>query len=133
MGNSPCVSADCCVAATTCTEAFALVSPLVCVANFVRDTTKDAETCPNAACVSADRCVAAITCKEAFDNTVSPLVCDANFVRNTTKDSDTCATAACENSLCCMDKKVPDSGAFPSAPLAGMLVALCLHVGSAFA
>merc|ERR1712194_864839 len=26
-----------------------------------------------------------------------------------------------------------DSGALPSAPLAGMLVALCLHVGSAFA
>merc|ERR1712194_104297 len=43
----------------------------------------------------------------------------------------TCTDNTCTDSFCCQAKK--DSGAFPSAPLAGMLVALCLHVGSAFA
>ena len=59
-------------------------------------------------------------------------VCADGFVRNTTKDATECAAAACIDDECCQEDK-KDSGAFPSAPLAGMLVALCLHVGSAFA
>jgi len=95
-------------------------------------------TCLGVACSSGTPSGTGVTsnCDEKVTAETCLAQCDTGY-KHASGSSDanfTCGVDAVfvgANLTCELDKK--DSGAFPSAPLAGMLVALCLHVGSAFA
>merc|ERR1712238_605465 len=121
-GEGACTDEKCCKAIPTCAS-----TTVACDVNFVPDPDQDGTECGEVACDNEKCCKAhQWTCAVPDHGD-----CEAGKVRDDTQNGTECGAAACTDTQCCKDKK--DSGAFPSAPLAGMLVALCLHVGSAFA
>merc|ERR1711957_906026 len=121
-GEVACTDEKCCKAIPTCAS-----TTVACDVNFVPDPDQDGTECGEVACDNEKCCKAQQwTCAVPDHGD-----CEAGKVRDDTQNGTECGAAACTDTQCCKDKK--DSGALPSAPLAGMLVALCLHVGSAFA